>query len=45
MEYIITNNAGKQIEGTGIFEDFYSALMYMEGMRFAGISDCYVGYR
>lgn len=40
--YIITNNAGEQIKGTMSFNDIVEALAYLDGMRFAGYTDCYV---
>ena len=41
-KYIITNNAGEQIKGTMEFDNFFEASIYLEGMRFAGYTDCYV---
>lgn len=43
MLYIITNNKGEQIEGSTQYATFEEALAFVEGMRFAGIEDCYVG--
>jgi hypothetical protein len=40
--YIITNNAGEQIKGTMSFDELIEALAYLEGMRFAGYTDCYI---
>ena len=43
--YIITNNFGEQIKGTMIFGNFVEAFAYLEGMRFAGYTDCYIKER
>ena len=40
--YVIQNSKGERIEGTKMFSNMEDALMYLEGMRDAGVRDCYI---